>query len=266
MTSARALFDLWIDAAEEAYAEAALSPDFRTAYGALVNAQMLVRAGVQREVELIGGLVGLPGRTEMDAAHRRLAEVERELRRLRAARGGGGIVVPGAPPRATSRRRGQARHADDDGQAGAPAATGCTRAARAPDRPDGYGQGNARHVAKAPADTAPAGNLQAGAGHAARTGSSKARTGQKAGTGKARATADAPSRQASATPARTRATATPARAKAAGTPAVPPLARRHGRPAPPVPRPASAPHAAPSPQAPCPRARNPCRPARVPAA
>src|SRR5690606_25064763 len=38
--SARALFDLWIDAAEEAYAEVALSPEFRRAYGRLVDAQM----------------------------------------------------------------------------------------------------------------------------------------------------------------------------------------------------------------------------------
>ncbi len=83
LQSARALFDLWIDAAEEAYAEIALSPEFRTHYAALVNAQMRVRAGVQREVETIGGLFGMPTRTEVDGAHRKIAELERELRRLR---------------------------------------------------------------------------------------------------------------------------------------------------------------------------------------
>ena len=51
LKSARALFDLWIDAAEEAYAEIALSPEFRKVYGALVDAQMRVRAGVQQQVE-----------------------------------------------------------------------------------------------------------------------------------------------------------------------------------------------------------------------
>ncbi len=85
LQSARALFDLWIDAAEEAYAEIALSAGFRKAYGELVNAQMRVRAGIQREVELIGGLFGMPGRTEVDAAHRKIAELERQLRRLRDA-------------------------------------------------------------------------------------------------------------------------------------------------------------------------------------
>ena len=85
LQSARALFDLWIDAAEEAYAEIALSAGFRKAYGELVNAQMRVRAGIQREVELIGGLFGMPGRTEVDAAHRKIADLERQLRRLRDA-------------------------------------------------------------------------------------------------------------------------------------------------------------------------------------
>lgn len=85
LQSARALFDLWIDAAEEAYAEIALSAGFRKAYGELVNAQMRVRAGIQREVELIGSLFGMPGRTEVDAAHRKIADLERQLRRLRDA-------------------------------------------------------------------------------------------------------------------------------------------------------------------------------------
>ncbi len=83
LQSARALFDLWIDAAEEAYAEIALSPDFRRCYAELVNAQMRVRAGVQREVEQMGALFGMPTRTEVDSAHRKIAELERQLRRMR---------------------------------------------------------------------------------------------------------------------------------------------------------------------------------------
>lgn len=83
--SARALFDLWIDAAEQAYAEIALSARFRELYGALVNAQMRVRVGMQRELEQYCNLAGLPTRSEVDAAHRRIAQLERELRRLRDA-------------------------------------------------------------------------------------------------------------------------------------------------------------------------------------
>jgi class III poly(R)-hydroxyalkanoic acid synthase PhaE subunit len=83
--SARALFDLWIDAAEQAYAEAALSPEFRKVYGALTNAQMRLRLAVQQEVEQVCGLFGMPTRTEVDSAHRKIAELERALRRMRGA-------------------------------------------------------------------------------------------------------------------------------------------------------------------------------------
>jgi polyhydroxyalkanoate synthase subunit PhaE len=85
LTSARALFDLWIDAAEEAYAQVALSPEFREVYGAYVNAQMRLRNGMQREVEQVCAAMGMPTRTEVDAAHRKIAELERVLRRMRDA-------------------------------------------------------------------------------------------------------------------------------------------------------------------------------------
>lgn len=107
LQSARALFDLWIDAAEEAYAEIALSARFRRIYGDLVNAQMRVRAGIQGEVERIGNLFGMPGRTEVDAAHRRIAELERQVRRLTvAARAGGDAARKPAATRAAAVRDG----------------------------------------------------------------------------------------------------------------------------------------------------------------
>ncbi len=81
ISSARGLFDAWIDAAEAAYAESALSPEFRHAFGALANAQMRLRQGIQKEVEHVCGLFGMPTRTEIDSAHRRIAELERMLRK-----------------------------------------------------------------------------------------------------------------------------------------------------------------------------------------
>ena len=85
LDSARALFDLWIDAAEEAYAQTALSPKFREVYGQFVNSQMRVRASLQHEIEQQCAQLGIPGRTEIDAAHRKMAQMQRELRRLREA-------------------------------------------------------------------------------------------------------------------------------------------------------------------------------------
>lgn len=83
--SARELFDTWVDAAEEAWAELALSPRFGEAYAAMVDAQMRLRAGVQGEVEELSQWLGLPTRGEVDAAHRKTAQLEREVRRLRDA-------------------------------------------------------------------------------------------------------------------------------------------------------------------------------------
>lgn len=82
LTSARALFDLWIEAAEEAYSAIALSEEFREVYAEFANAHMRLRAALQQEVEKVCEQFGMPTRTEMDAAHRRIAELERILRRM----------------------------------------------------------------------------------------------------------------------------------------------------------------------------------------
>ncbi len=78
--SLRALYDLWVDAAEEAYAEIALSPEFREVYGALVNAQMRVRSQIQQEVERIATDFGMPTRSELDSIGQRLHDLRREMR------------------------------------------------------------------------------------------------------------------------------------------------------------------------------------------
>ena len=78
--SLRALYDLWVDAAEEGYAEVALSQEFREVYGDLVNAQMRVRAQIQQEAERVAAEFGLPTRSEIDTLGRRLQEMRREWR------------------------------------------------------------------------------------------------------------------------------------------------------------------------------------------
>jgi len=84
LSSARALFDLWVDAAEEAYEQMALSEQFRDIYGTLANAQMRLRAATQQEIERACELMGIPLRSEMDTAHRRITELERQVQRLSA--------------------------------------------------------------------------------------------------------------------------------------------------------------------------------------
>ncbi len=83
--SMRALYDVWVDAAEEAYAEIALSDEFRTVYGAVVNSQMRVRQAIQQEVERMGSDLGMPTRSELNSVHKRLHELRREVRNGRSA-------------------------------------------------------------------------------------------------------------------------------------------------------------------------------------
>lgn len=82
--SVRAVYDLWIDAAEHAYAEIALSPEFGAAYGEMVNAQMRLRLANQDELERVCRELGMPTRSEVTATQRKLHALERELRALRA--------------------------------------------------------------------------------------------------------------------------------------------------------------------------------------
>lgn len=109
--SPRALFDLWVDAAEEAYAGIALSPEFRTVYGKLVDAQMRVRAGVQAQIEQVAAMFDMPTRTELDGAHRKIVELERTVRRLRDAVESGQAATAAAQPvpapRNTARKAGK---------------------------------------------------------------------------------------------------------------------------------------------------------------
>ena len=83
LDSTRAVFDLWIDAAEESWSEVAMTPEFRSAYGDLVNAQSRVRAGVQGEVERTTGMLGMPTRTEVNSTHKKVTQLERDLRALK---------------------------------------------------------------------------------------------------------------------------------------------------------------------------------------
>lgn len=76
----RQLYDLWVDAAEEGYAEIALSTEFREAYGAMVNAQMRLRSLIQQDVERFSTQLGMPTRSEVANIGERLQALRREIR------------------------------------------------------------------------------------------------------------------------------------------------------------------------------------------
>ena len=80
LESFKAVYDLWIDALEEAFAEVAMSKEYQSAYGTLVDAQMRVRANVQKQVELSCAQVGMPTRSELEGVHQKLADLRRRSR------------------------------------------------------------------------------------------------------------------------------------------------------------------------------------------
>jgi len=82
--SLKALYDLWTDAAEEAYAEIALTDEFREAYGEMVNTQMRVRQMQQQQTEQFCQQLGVPTRSEVSSLGERVQALRREFRASRA--------------------------------------------------------------------------------------------------------------------------------------------------------------------------------------
>jgi class III poly(R)-hydroxyalkanoic acid synthase PhaE subunit len=78
-----ALYKLWVDAVEEAYAQVALSDEFSTAYADMANAQMRLRQHQLQQVEQVCQQLGLPARSEVATLGERLQALRREFRASR---------------------------------------------------------------------------------------------------------------------------------------------------------------------------------------
>jgi class III poly(R)-hydroxyalkanoic acid synthase PhaE subunit len=110
--SLKALYDLWIDASEEAYAEIALSEEFREVYGEMVNTQMRVRQLQLQQTEQICQQLGVPTRSEVSSLGERLQAVRRELAALKhqlaGSRSAANAAVKDAVPKAAVKPRSSA--------------------------------------------------------------------------------------------------------------------------------------------------------------
>ncbi len=100
--SLKSLYDLWIDCAEEAYAEIALSDEFRQVYGAQVNTQMRVRKLQKQQMEAWCQELGLPTASEVASLGERLQQLRREVRELRKARAADTPPVAARPASASA--------------------------------------------------------------------------------------------------------------------------------------------------------------------
>lgn len=84
INSLRDLYDLWVDSAEDAFAEVAFSQEFRKIYGDLVNALMRSRQAYLEVTEPVTKMAGLATRSELDGAARQLHDLRREVNDLKA--------------------------------------------------------------------------------------------------------------------------------------------------------------------------------------
>ena len=122
--SLRALYDTWVDAAEESFAEIALSVEFREAYGALSNAQMKLRALQQKQLEAWCRELGLPTREELASLGQRVQELRRELRGQGRKRRSKSVQEPSVVA--------QARTSADETVVAAPVSASSKQAGRVP--------------------------------------------------------------------------------------------------------------------------------------
>jgi class III poly(R)-hydroxyalkanoic acid synthase PhaE subunit len=80
--SGRALYDLWVAACEEVYAELTLTPEYAKVHGELVNALMSVKKKWEELIDQRLGMFNMPTRKEMRTLQTRLQESRREVRSL----------------------------------------------------------------------------------------------------------------------------------------------------------------------------------------
>ncbi|WP_006788000.1 class III poly(R)-hydroxyalkanoic acid synthase subunit PhaE [Thiorhodospira sibirica] len=83
INSTRQVFNVWVDACEEVYAEYALSEEYTKLYGGMVNSLMALKQHVGKMQDDMLEAMNMPTRAEVDTLQKRLHETRRELRSLR---------------------------------------------------------------------------------------------------------------------------------------------------------------------------------------
>ncbi len=84
ITSARQLYDLWIDSSEEVYGEFVIGEEFVQLHGKLTNTLMALKQHEGRMLDDYLEFLNLPSRGEIDTLHRRFRDSRRETKTLQA--------------------------------------------------------------------------------------------------------------------------------------------------------------------------------------
>jgi class III poly(R)-hydroxyalkanoic acid synthase PhaE subunit len=80
--SLRQAYELFVDCAEDAYAEVVTAADFGKVIAELMNTAMAVKRHAQAMAEEMANAANLPTRRELDTSHRQLQQLRRQMRAL----------------------------------------------------------------------------------------------------------------------------------------------------------------------------------------
>jgi class III poly(R)-hydroxyalkanoic acid synthase PhaE subunit len=84
INSIKDIYNLWVDACEEAYAEYAMSEGYTKLYGELVNSLMGVKRQTAKIVDEYFESLNMPTRKEINTLHERVQSIRRDYNTLRA--------------------------------------------------------------------------------------------------------------------------------------------------------------------------------------
>jgi class III poly(R)-hydroxyalkanoic acid synthase PhaE subunit len=82
-SSLRSIYDLWIDISEAHYAEYAMSEEYQSLYGDMVNKLMALKKHYSNLIDDTLESLNLPSRRELDTVHQRLQQTRRDNQDLR---------------------------------------------------------------------------------------------------------------------------------------------------------------------------------------
>ena len=106
LADARALLDLWVEAAEQAWQQVAMGEEFAQLLGQLNQAQMQLLQAQQGEAERVYATLGIASRRELDQAYARIDALERQVRQLLAMQAAPAAATAARPARKNTRSAG----------------------------------------------------------------------------------------------------------------------------------------------------------------
>jgi class III poly(R)-hydroxyalkanoic acid synthase PhaE subunit len=105
----RAVYNLWIDCGEEAYAEQVANTEFPLLQADMINALMRMKRHEQQMLEEVMTALNMPTRSEMDTTHKRIYDLQQQVCCLQdALEENGGAGTETAKPRKPATKKSRA--------------------------------------------------------------------------------------------------------------------------------------------------------------